>query len=247
MEDLEKFVEKAITDIAALPEEAMRLKALVKRLKALGPAQAARFLDILYKRQDERVAGRVLPPLVNPEGLASGLGAEGCRAVYMSAIEQGLTKVSRLFTDLPPRRQGLAGYDKEEEAKMEATTLGQRRSLSKSFEKDTIDRLLSDPDTMVIGNLLNNPRITEKEVVKIASKRPNSPAILKLIAGHRVWSKRHGVKRAVAMNPYTPPRTAVGLLEFMLTQDIAEVSEDNTLHPQVRAHAKEIMEQRKGT
>ncbi len=245
MEDLEKFVEKSITEIAALPEERMRLVSLAERLKKLAPADAARFLDLLHNSANARAVARVLPVLVNPEGLKKELGQGACRAVCAAAIELGLAGVSRLFTDLPPRKQGLAGYTMEEEAKMEMMTLGQRRAMSKSLEKDTLDRLLSDPDPMVIGNILNNPRVTEKEVVKVASRRPNSPAILKLIAGHRVWSKRQGVKRALAMNPYAPPRTAIGLLASMPSAELEAISKDDTLHAQVRSHAAELVEQRK--
>jgi hypothetical protein len=246
MKDLDKYVEKALADISVLPEEKMRLAALGSRLRFLGPFGAARFIDAVYKRQKAVPAARVLALLVNPEGLRLELGAEGYRAVYLAAIELGLTRVSRLFTDLPPHREGPAGYAREEEAKMEMLTLGERRSLSKSFRKDTLDRLLADPDPMVVANLLDNPKVTEKEVVKVASRRPNSPEILRLIAGHRVWSKRQGVRRAVAMNPYAPPRTSVALLELMLIQDIIRVAEDKSLHPQVRAHARELIDEKKG-
>lgn len=246
MEDLEKILEKTIADIAALPEPAMRLKALASRLKSLGPYGAVRFLDLLYKIEDDRVAGRVLPVLVDPEGLRGELGDKGFRATFMASIELGLTRVSRLFTDLPPHEEGIAGYDKEEEVRMESMALGHRRALSKSFKKDTLDRLLSDPDTIVIANLLDNPRLIEKDVLKIASKRPNSPSILKLVAVHRRWSKRPAVKKAVALNPYTPPRTAIALLDSMLTQELSPVTTDLTLHPQVRAHAADILKQRKG-
>lgn len=246
MEDLDKYVEKALADISALPEEKMRLSALGLRLRSLNPNGAARFIDAVYKRQKAAEAARVLTLLVNPEGLRRELGDEGYRAVCLAAMELGLTRVSRLFTDLPPHREGPAGYDKEEEAKMEMLTLGERRSLSKSFRKDTLDRLLADPDPMVVANLLDNPRVTEKEVVKVASRRPNSPEILRLIAGHRVWSKRQGVRRAVAMNPYTPPRTSLALLELMLMQDIAQVAGDKALHPQVRAHARDLLDGKKG-
>lgn len=247
MEDLDKLVDKTLADICALPEPAMRLKALASKLKALGPFRAARFLDLLYRTDDHRVAALVLPLLVDQERLKGELGNKGFRATFLASIELGLTRVSRLFTDLPPHREGLAGYDKEEEARMEATTLGHRRSLSKSYKKDTLDRLLSDPDPVVVTNLLNNPRLTEKDVLKIASKRPNSPAILKLVAVHRRWSKRPAVKRAVAMNPYAPPRTALCLLDSMLTQDLEAISADLTLHAQVRAHASDILEQRDGS
>lgn len=127
---------------------------------------------------------------------------------------------------------------------MELISLGERRALSKRPVKEVIDRLLSDPDLMVIGNILNNPRTTEKEVLKVASKRPNSPAILKLVAGHRKWSKRYDVMKAIALNPYTPPRVSVALLEGLMTQDLRAIADDKTLHPQVKEAAKDIVKER---
>ncbi len=245
MEDLEKFVGKVLNDLAALPEETMRVALLGRRLKELDPEGAALFLDALYKRgHEDRLARIAYSVLVDHDGLRGILGEEGCARIYLASVDLDLKKVSRLFTNLPPLRKGLSGYDSEEEAKMEFVSLGQRRELSKGFKKDTLDRLLSDPDPIVINNILGNPKITEKEVIKIASKRPGSPRILKLIAGHRVWSKRYGVIKAIVLNPYTPPRISVALLEVMLTQDLKIVAEDKTLHPQVKLGAKEILEER---
>ena len=127
---------------------------------------------------------------------------------------------------------------------MESTTLGERRSLSKLNLKDTIDRLLSDPDPMVIANILNNPRATEREILKIASKRPASPKILKLVATHRVWSKRYKIKLAIASNPYSPPRLSIALLDLLLTQDLSTIAADANIHPQVKLSAKDIIRER---
>ena len=137
------------------------------------------------------------------------------------------------------------GYSEEEEAKMEFVTLGERRAMAKTNVKDKLDRLLSDPDVMVINNLLNNPRLTEIEVLKIASKRPNSPKTLKTLATHRKWSKRYSVMKSLVMNPYTPPRISTGFLSFLLLQDLVEVVDNTTLHPQVRAGAEELIEEKR--
>lgn len=242
---IEAFVDKVIADISALPEKEMRLELLGKRLKRLSPVDAARFFDILYgKERSDRTAPIAKSVLVDPDGVKRILGTDRYRGIYMASLELGLHKVSRLFTDLPPHKKGASGYDEEEEAKMEFITLGERRSMSKGQVKDTLDRLLSDPDPIVIGNILDNPRITEREVLKIASKRPNSPKILKLLAGHRKWSKRYNVIKAVVLNPYAPPRISVALLEGLLTQDLKLVAEEKTIHPQVIISAREILRQR---
>ena len=244
-DDLKRLVRKTLHTLSALPEERMRLDLLGRTLSRLEPFDIARFIDALYgTRPRSGAAALAQGLLVNPEGLKRAIGTDKYRRTYLASIHLGLTKVSRLFTDLPPYKKGLAGYDKEEEVRMEHLTLGQRRALSRTGKKDDLDRLLSDPDPVVIGNLLDNPRLMERDVLKIASRRPGSPAIMKVLAGHRKWSKRYPVRRALAANPYTPPRIAIALLEFLMARDLKEISADDTLHPQVRLSAGERLGER---
>lgn len=248
MEKLKTFAKILLKDLRSLPEDKMKLNLLGKRLKELEPGDIARFIDIIYKHPPGFHGARnVQTLLVNPGELRAMIGEEKYRLTYNAAIDMGLKKVSRLFTDLPPRKTGPFGYDKEEEAKMEFLTLGHRRAMAKGNIKDTLDRLLSDPDTKVVENLLNNPRITETEILKIASKRPNSPEILKLLSTHPKWSKRYAVKKALVLNPYTPPRMSLGLLEFLMSQDIESLADDRTVHPQVKLGARELLEERRGS
>lgn len=245
MVEIEAILLKVLNDLAALPEAEMGVTLLGKRISMLSPEDAAHFFELLYKRNPhDLISKKVRHLLVNPERLHQAIGIEECRRIYLASLKFGYTRISRLFTDLPPYRTGPGGYDKEEEVRMQYISLGQRRAMSKRNIKDTIDRLLSDPDPMVIGNILNNPRVTEREIVKIASKRPNSPVILRLLAGHRIWSKRYTVIKAIVQNPYTQPRISVALLELMMTQDLKLVAEDAKLHPQVVLTAKDILSER---
>ncbi len=245
MERLKALVEVVLKEVPALPEETMRLKHLSKKIKDLSPEETALFFDLLYKKGATHKPVRIiLNLLVDPYGLKNELGKKKHNAIYRVSVKLGLTRISRLFTEAEPYKKGVFGYDREEEAAMEFITLGQRRALSKSSNKNTLDRLLSDPDPRVITNILNNPRITEREVVRIASKRPNSPEILKALALHRVWSKRYNVIKAVALNPYAYPRVSVVLVEFMHTLDLKTVAVDGSLHPQVRLSAMEIIREK---
>lgn len=243
MTEFEACLAKLLSDIRALPEEQMCFALLGRRLKGFTTDEAALFFETLYKRApSNRTARRLCSMLVNHEALCASLGETACKRIYMASLELGLTRVSRLFTDLAPHKKAVSGYDNEEESPMEFMPLGQRRAMAKCGVKDTLDRLLSDPDPLVINNILNNPRITEREALKIASKRPNSARILKLLAGHGRWGKRHDVIKAITMNPYTPPRISIGLLELLLTQDMREIATDAALHPQVRLSARELLE-----
>lgn len=247
MEDLEAIVSKVLSDLPALPEEGMRLNLLCRRLLSLSDEDGAGLLDILCRMKkggQEGPMARAL--LVDHQGLKSGLGDERHRRIYLASVRLGLRRVSRLFSELKPHKKGLTGYEQEEEAPMEFITLGQRRSMSKGPVKDLLDRLLSDPDPMVVANLLDNPRVTEKEVLKIASKRPNSPEILRMISVHRKWSKRYEVKRAVASNPYALPNTSIAILGALMTQDLKQIAGDKALHPAVQLSAADIVKEREG-
>lgn len=244
-DEIEKLLETTLKDLSALPEEQMRLCLIGRRLNGIAPDDAAVFFNLLFRKNPQ--AGpvrRFKDILVNHEGMTKTLGEEACKLIYMSSIKLGLDKISRLFTNLPPKKKGLSGYDNEEDGPMEMITLGQRRSMAKSSAKNTLDRLLHDSDPVVIAYVLDNPRIIEKDILKIASKRPNSARILKLIAGHRKWSKRYAVVKAIAQNPYTQPRISIALLEMLMTQDLADIAEDKTVHPQVKLSARDIVEDR---
>ena len=240
------FVSRLIKDVCSVAEEGMRAQVLRGKLKELTPEKVALFIELLYKSgQSIDGARSVQALLVDPESLREFLGEKKYRLAYHSAINQELKRTSRLLTDLPPHKKGIFGYTKEEEAKMEFVSLGHRRSLAKTGIKDTLDRLLSDPDPTVINNLLANPRLTEQDILKIASKRPNSPKILKLLATHQKWSKRYSVIKAIVFNPYSPPRISMVLLEFLMNQDIVAVAADSTIHPQVKMGAEELLEEKK--
>ncbi|MBI5599016.1 MAG: hypothetical protein HY890_04690 [Deltaproteobacteria bacterium] len=245
MEKLSQILNELLRDVESLPERTMQLGLLGRKLSGLKPDEIARLLNMLYAKEANLPASRRLKSmLIDPEGIREAIGPDRYKLTYLASIELGFKKVSRLFTDLPPHKKGVVGYDKEEEARMELLSLGQRRALSKGGMKDTLDRLLSDPDPTVIANLLSNPRITEREVLKIASKRPNSPQILKLLATHGKWSKRYAIVTAIVLNPYTPPRISTALLELLLSQDLKLVAADSTLHPQVRMGAGELLKER---
>lgn len=244
--ELSLFVKKLVQDISSLPEHDMRVQLLCRRLAGLQPSDAAHVVNAFYGRTADHLIEfrKARATMADPQQVISGIGEEKSRLIYLASLEMGLKKVSRLFTDLPPHKKGLSGYDTEEDGKMEHITLGERRTMSKGWIKDKLDRLLSDPDPIVIGNILNNPRITENEVVKMASKRPNSPKILMLISTHKRWGVRYIVRKALVQNPYTPPRISLGLLEFLFFQDLKEVAKDENLHPQVRQAAKDRLDEK---
>ncbi len=246
MDTLPQFLQKLLKDFLSLPEDDMKLALISDRLSSLEPDEVAKLLDLAYRNSKYKIeVKKFLALIVRPGFLENALGSGKFKKTYMYAMELKLEKVSRLFTDLPASKGGGAGYENEVDLKMEYTTLGQRRSLAKSSVKDTLDRLISDPDPIVVSHLLTNPKIIERDIVRLVARRPNSGRILELIASHSKWSKRYAVRKSLVLNPYTPTGISIGLVDFMMTPDVKLVMESKTLHRQVKVAAMDVLKDRK--
>lgn len=162
--------------------------------------------------------------------------------IYHLANRKRYIDVIRLFSYSLPYK-----LDKEEEqpSRDDQLTLGERKSLARSYKINIIRSLLFDPACEVIQILLNNPKITEKDVLEIASKRPISSKILKEVFANKKWSKRYEVRKALVLNPYTPTYIALGLLIFLKTCDLFIVEDSKTLHPELLKLARDIIAIRK--
>lgn len=102
--------------------------------------------------------------------------------------------------------------------------VGYRISLARQALTGVIERLLFDPDARVVRVLLGNPRLTEAEVLRLAASRRAGPESLEAIAQNDGWIARYPVKVALANNPATPTRIVLGLLPYLLRQDLRELS-----------------------
>jgi hypothetical protein len=92
----------------------------------------------------------------------------------------------------------------------------------------------------VVAILLDNPHITEADIVRIASARPAVPASLATLAAHPRWSVRHPVKRALVLNPSTPLADAIRISTTLRSQELRELAADPSLPEPLRTHAAQV-------
>ncbi|GAB4442949.1 MAG: hypothetical protein OHK0040_13880 [bacterium] len=123
---------------------------------------------------------------------------------------------------------------------MDYLPLGVKRSFAKKMDKNLLKRMLLEKDPLVVKHLLNNPLITEKEVLKIISSRPNTAAVIKVVFASEKWIKSYNVKEAIIKNPYSPFRISLLLLMSMNRRQLKQIEDDETLHPDLRTEAKRI-------
>lgn len=121
-------------------------------------------------------------------------------------------------------------------------TLGERKAAARNPGRQILTRLLHDPSPDVIRQLLASPKLTEKDVVRMAALRPAQPEILKVIFESARWISSYRVKLALVSNPYLAPEIGIKLVPALLRQDLGRLCQDNLVHPDIREAMKQAME-----
>jgi hypothetical protein len=122
-----------------------------------------------------------------------------------------------------------------------ALTLGERKSLARKPTRKAMEKLLADPHPVVIRTLLQNPKVVEDDVVRLAARRPNDPAVLAEVAGSPRWAHRVKVRMAIVLNPDTPVAVAIPLLALLVRPELLLVADTGGLAPALRAAAHDLL------
>ncbi|HEY4015142.1 MAG TPA: hypothetical protein VGM06_17480 [Polyangiaceae bacterium] len=196
----------------------------------------AHTLDVICERAEQAEASTREALLA----VVDALNAEGMEEVVQRLREQAagesLLALERLVrmpvrSSAPPPRPA----ERVREGRDGAMTLGQRKSLARRPNRDTIARVLGDSHPDVIRRVLRNPRVTEDDVVRVAARRPSYAAVLAELARSTKWSHRPRVRMALVMNPSTPPEIAARIAGLLLRPELELVARSPAVPPSVRA------------
>jgi len=227
--------------LAVVGDQEQRARALGRLLAAYDPELIAAVLAEIIEASDRRLRGAdlLVKAMISPglrfvwdEGLALQVVAHARRS--------GRYDLAGMFLDLPPLDARLEPPPVLPRA-MAKMPLGVRRSLARRNDIGLIERLLGDTDPAVLENLLNNPRITELEVVRMAARSPVREEVLTAIARHPRWSIRHRVRVTLTHNPGTPTGITLGLLHLLLDQELEALTRDARLSQVVVSRAEALL------
>lgn len=123
-------------------------------------------------------------------------------------------------------------------------TLGERKSLARTHDRSLIQRVVCDPHPDVVRILLDNPSLTEEDVIRICAARPNHPTVLQTVYRHRRWVVRYRPRNTIVRNPDTPLDTALLLAPLLRRSELKEASTSSELTPVLRLSCRTIFEAR---
>lgn len=120
-------------------------------------------------------------------------------------------------------------------------TLGARRSLAAGSERRFLERLIHDPDPLVLQKILENPAIQKQDVVLIASRRPTTTELLETILSQWRWMQHHDVREALARNPYVQTGYALKILPTLHVHVLREIARSGELHHGIKRFAEVLL------
>ncbi|HMJ11523.1 MAG TPA: hypothetical protein VK524_08940 [Polyangiaceae bacterium] len=240
---------KAMSDVArlkrvliSLPELGLRIDWLKQQLREWDVADACRLLNELCE-ESERA-----DPAAREAQLALALAfvslpADELDGIYKHARAARLFSLERMLRRSPsvlpaPSDTPIPDYGAGREL-----TVGERRSLARRPNRKSFAKLLGDPHPLVIRQLLQNPRLTEDDVVRLVARRPPRTSVLDELAHAPQWLCRPRVRLAVLFNPGAKSTLTMPLLGACTRTELREIIASDT-PVALRATALELLERR---
>ena len=104
--------------------------------------------------------------------------------------------------------------------KIQTMTVSEKLDLARKASKEARSILLRDSNKLVQLAVVNSPKITESEIIGIASNRQVSEDVLKEIAMNREWLRNYQVRLALVNNPKTPLSIALAQVSYLNQRDL---------------------------
>ncbi len=221
----------------------VRRKAAARALCSLHPTDATQVIGHLLElsHSGDETARCVLGSMVAALDLEAK-DLPHAHQLRRLAQLQDLPQVADLFVEAAPAKTLDERAAKKADARLFTQTLGYLKTQARlAKDPDQMARLaaVSNPD--IVRELLQNPRLTEPWVVRIAARRPTRPQTLVELWKSPRWFSRHAVKRALVFNPYLPPEVGAKIVPLLSQTDWKELSRASAVHPALRAQAQALL------
>jgi hypothetical protein len=122
--------------------------------------------------------------------------------------------------------------------------VGERIKLALKGNREARNILIRDPQRLIQHFVLQNPRITEEEVIAIARNRNLDTDLLRKIGEHKYWPRNYQVKLALVTNPKTPLATALHFVPNLMERDIRFVAKSKNISSTIVGQARRLLMQR---
>lgn len=122
--------------------------------------------------------------------------------------------------------------------------VAERIKLALRGGKEARTLLLRDPNRLIRRFVLQNPRVSDEEIIALAKSRTADDELLRIVAESREWTKNYQVRLALVTNPKTPLVLALRFLAALHERDVRHLAKSKNVSATIAAQAKRIVLQK---
>jgi hypothetical protein len=121
-------------------------------------------------------------------------------------------------------------------ARLPQLPLGQRITLARRGPARVAGALIATGHAQVLEIALENPRLTEAQVLKVLWREKLPQAVVLTVANHRKWSQHYNVRLALVRNAATPLSMVLGFLPQLTVEDLRELAAPGVVPENLRKY-----------
>jgi hypothetical protein len=125
--------------------------------------------------------------------------------------------------------------------RIQEMTVNEKIKLALIGDMEARRLLIREGNRQIQLAVLNNPRITDTEIVAISNSRNVYDDLLRQLATSREWHRVYAVRLALVKNPKTPYALALRLVPTLVSSDLRVLAKSRAVPPAVATAAKRIV------
>jgi hypothetical protein len=129
-------------------------------------------------------------------------------------------------------------------ARLPQLPLGQKITLARRGPARVAGALLADGHPQVLPVALDNPYLTEAQVLKALAREKVPLSVVQALAAHRKWSHTYNVRLAIVRNPSSPLATVLAFLPELTVNDLRELAAPGIVPANLRNYLQAEVQRR---
>jgi hypothetical protein len=122
--------------------------------------------------------------------------------------------------------------------------LGQKITLARRGPARVAGALLVEGHPQPLAVVLDNPHLTEAQVLKALSRDKVSPSVVRAVASHSKWSRYYNVRLALVRNPAASLSTVLAYLPELTVSDLRELAAPGIVPENLRKYLQAEIQRR---
>ncbi len=176
----------------------------------------------------------------------SWLSLEFIEELYEESPEERAAIVDKILGELKFEEDSVSGERISMINRILKMGMKDRVKLAMKGDREARNILIRDPNRIVAQAVIQNNRITEQEVEKIASMKSVPEDVLRMIAINRAWARNYQIMLKLASNPRTPMGNVISILTRLQLRDLLAMSKNRNISDAVRKQSMRLANARAG-